>query len=185
MSWIRIIDEENATGDLERAYQVIKAQRGKISNIMRVQSLNPKVMLKHMELYLALMFETSGLNREERELLGVVVSRANRCEYCVKHHAMALNHYWKNGEKTEKLASDFESIDLSKRQHQMLKYAKKLAIAAHQVTREDIEVLRENGFDDRDILNINLITSYFCCVNRIVLGLGVEYTKSEVAGYRY
>jgi uncharacterized peroxidase-related enzyme len=185
MSWIRVIDEENATGDLKKAYQEIKAKRGKTSNIMRVHSLNPKAMLKHMELYLALMFETAELSREERELLGVVVSCANRCEYCVKHHAIALNHYWKDEERTDKLASDFESVDLSGRQYHMLRYARKLAVSPHEVTHEDLQALRDNGYDDPEILNINLVTGYFCFVNRIVLGLGVESTGDESGGYIY
>ena len=185
MAWIRVIREEEATGDLQKAYEEIKAKRGKISNIMRVHSLNPKAMLKHMEMYLALMFDDSGLSREEREMLGVVVSRANRCEYCVKHHAIALDHYWKDEGKTDKLANDFESVDLPTRHCHMLKYAYKLALTPHAVTHEDIQALRENGFTDHEILNIDLITGYFCFVNRIVLGLGVSFTADEVAGYKY
>lgn len=185
MSWIRVVDEGDATGDLKKAYEDIREKRGKISNIMRVHSLNPKAMQKHMELYLTLMFETSGLSREERELLGVVVSSANRCEYCVNHHATALNHYWKDEEKTGKLASDFESVHLPGRQLQMLRYAHKLAVSPDEVTHEDLQALRENGFIDHEILNINLITSYFCFVNRIILGLGVHFTADEVLGYKY
>ena len=185
MSWIRVIEEDSATGDLKKAYEEVREKRGKISNIMRVHSLIPKAMLTHMELYLALMFEKSGLSREERELLGVVVSRANRCEYSVKHHAIALNHYWKDEEKTDKLASDFKSVDLPSRQFQMLKYARKLTVSPGDVTHEDLQALRDNGLEDHEILNINLITGYFCFVNRIVLGLGVDFTADEVAGYKY
>lgn len=185
MSWIRVIDEGDATGDLKKAYEDIREKRGKISNIMRAHSLNPKAMQKHMELYLTLMFETSGLSREERELLGVVVSSANRCEYCVNHHVTALNHYWKDKEKTDKLASDFESVHLPGRQLQMLRYARKLTVSPDEVTHEDLQALRENGFIDHEILNINLITSYFCFVNRIILGLGVHFTADEVLGYKY
>jgi uncharacterized peroxidase-related enzyme len=185
MPWIRVIGEEDATGDLKKVYEEIQAKRGKISNIMRVHSLSPKIMLKHMGLYLALMFESSGLSREEREMLGVVVSQANRCDYCVKHHAIALNHYWKDEEKTDKLASDFESVDLPGRQYHMLKYARKLAMTSHEVTQEDVQALRENGLNDSEILNVNLIAGYFCFVNRIVLGLGVESTADESEGYKY
>jgi len=39
------------------------------------------------------------------------------------------------------------------------------------------------GLDDRDILDLTLITGYFNFVNRLVLGLGVEYTDEEMAGY--
>jgi len=50
--------------------------------------------------------------------------------------------------------------------------------------REDIDALRDAGYSDVDILNINLIMSYFNFVNRIALGLGVEYSSEEVRGYK-
>jgi hypothetical protein len=45
--------------------------------------------------------------------------------------------------------------------------------------------MRKVGLTDAGILNINLITSYFCFVNRIVLGLGVDSTADEAGGYKY
>ncbi|MGM0510932.1 MAG: peroxidase-related enzyme, partial [Thermoplasmatota archaeon] len=41
------------------------------------------------------------------------------------------------------------------------------------------------GFGDDDILNIDLVASYFNFVNRIALGLGVEFLPEEVKGYDY
>lgn len=51
--------------------------------------------------------------------------------------------------------------------------------------RHHSEALRQVGFADEDILDINLIASYFNFVNRIADGLGVEFTPEEVQGYRY
>lgn len=185
MVWIKVIDENEAVGDLKEAYEVIREKRGKVSNVMRVHSLNPEAMQKHLELYVTLMFGASGLSREDRELIGVVVSNLNSCDYCVRHHATALNHYWKNDGKIATLLSDFKAVDLSDRQRKMLFYVHKLAVSPGETFREDVQVLREIGFTDEDILNINLITSYFCLVNRIVLGLGVDFTASETEGYKY
>lgn len=43
-----------------------------------------------------------------------------------------------------------------------------------EVTKDDIEVLRESGFEDGEILEINQVVSYFNYANRTVLGLGVH-----------
>ncbi|KPL14689.1 peroxidase [candidate division WOR_3 bacterium SM1_77] len=185
MTWIEVIDEKSAKGDLLKVYKYIKEKRGKISNIMRVHSLNPSAMQKHLDLYVTLMFGASGLSREERELIGVVVSNLNGCDYCVRHHATALNHYWKNEEKIVTLLSDFKAVDLSDRQRKMLVYVHKLTLSPGETFRQDVQVLQEIGFTDEDILNISLITSYFCFVNRIVLGLGIESTADESRGYKY
>ncbi|QXD13835.1 hypothetical protein GQ464_010165 [Rhodocaloribacter litoris] len=53
------------------------------------------------------------------------------------------------------------------------------------MTEADVAALREAGFSDRDILDINLIVSYFNFVNRIASGLGVDFSPEEAGGYRY
>lgn len=52
------------------------------------------------------------------------------------------------------------------------------------MTRSDIDSLRVAGFDEQEILEITLIAAYFNFVNRIALGLGVEFSDEEVNGYR-
>jgi uncharacterized peroxidase-related enzyme len=95
MSWIRIIHEDEAEGKLAEAYARIAERRGKVANIMRVQSLAPDAMEAHMELYMHLLFGRGGLSRAEREMIAVVVSIANGCEYCSLHHAVALEAWWR------------------------------------------------------------------------------------------
>ena len=77
MAWIETVHEDAAEGDLKSVYDSIEAARGRLSNIMRVHSLNPEAMRTHMDLYLAVMFGRSGLKRDERELLATVVSATN------------------------------------------------------------------------------------------------------------
>jgi uncharacterized peroxidase-related enzyme len=175
---------EETDGELEEIYSKIRHNRGKIANIMNVQSLNPRALLAHHDLYVALMFGRSGLSREEREMLGVLVSALNDCDYCIRHHAEALNHYWKDTDKIVKFGNDFGSVDLSGRERVMLEYARKLTTNTDSVNEKDPEALRAEGFSDGDILNIALITAYFNFVNRIALGLGVECTDEEVRGYK-
>jgi uncharacterized peroxidase-related enzyme len=185
MAWITVIEENEATAELDSAYSALKGKRGKLANIMKVHSLNPRAMQTHMDLYLTLMFAPSGLTREERELIAVVVSAANSCDYCVHHHAEALNHYWKDREKIARVIEDFHSAELPDKAVIMLSYAVKLTQKPEAMNQDDVEALRSAGFVDEDILNINLITSYFNFVNRIALGLGVGFSEEEMTGYRY
>ncbi len=185
VSWIHVVPVEAAEGKLKEVYDMLQKQRGKISNIMAVQSLNPHAMAAHLELYLALMFRRSGLKRPEREMIAVVVSAANNCEYCVAHHAAALNFYWKDNAKIQKFIDDFHSVPLDARQHAMLTYALKLTQTPGHITERDLEPLRAVGFSDQDILDIAMITGYFNFVNRIANGLGVAFSEDEVGGYRY
>ena len=56
----------------------------------------------------------------------------------------------------------------------MLDYAAKLTLTPAQMTEADLEELRAVGFDDRAILDIAQIVSYFAYVNRMADGLGVS-----------
>lgn len=185
MPWIQVIEKDEASEKLKEIYNEISGKRGKLSNIMKVQSLNPEAMKKHMELYLTLMFCPSGLSREDRELIAVVVSSLNNCDYCVNHHAKALNYYWKDDKKIQSLIENYKSIDISEKKRNMLDYVYKLTTKPSEASKKDIKVLKDYGFYDEDILNINLITCYFNFVNRIALGLGVEFSRDEISGYKY
>lgn len=55
----------------------------------------------------------------------------------------------------------------------MLDYVVKLTKDATKVWRDDIEALRKAGFDDRGILQITLIASWFNYINRVADALGV------------
>lgn len=50
----------------------------------------------------------------------------------------------------------------------------KLTRTPGSVSREDVDALREAGFDDRMIHDAAAVTGYFAFVNRLADGLGVE-----------
>ena len=56
----------------------------------------------------------------------------------------------------------------------MLTYAEKLTLEPWHMVENDVVLLRNKGFSDTDILDINQITGYYAYVNRLADGLGVE-----------
>ena len=81
MPHIRLIDPDDATGELAEQYEAAVARAGKVYNIVRSMSPNPEVLNRSMELYKAIMFGPSPLSRQDRELLATVVSATNECYY--------------------------------------------------------------------------------------------------------
>jgi uncharacterized peroxidase-related enzyme len=185
MPYIRQINEDEAEGKLKEYYESLIKSRGKLSNIMKIHSLNPGSMMAHMDLYLKIMFGKAALKRDENELIAVAVSSANKCDYCMNHHGEALNFYWKDSERVKLVAGDYTKAGLNQRQTKMVEHAIKLTKNPYNVHEEDIQELRNAGLTDEEILSVNLVTSYFSFVNRIALGLGVEFSEEEVKGYKY
>jgi alkylhydroperoxidase family enzyme len=82
IAWIEVIPEEQAEGELERAYKRSADQKsGNVDNIMKIHSLHPQSLIDHLHLYKTLMHGDSPLSKAQREMIGVVVSAINRCEY--------------------------------------------------------------------------------------------------------
>jgi uncharacterized peroxidase-related enzyme len=185
MQFIKVINENEASGELKKVYEQIGSARGKLSNIMKIHSLMPDTMIKHLELYLSIMFSKTNLSREEKEILAVVVSKNNNCDYCVNHHAEALNHYWKNSERLKNFILTLDDPAFSEKFRLAVNHTSQLTDNPSAVKKEDIYELKKSGWTDEDILGINLIISYFNFVNRIALGLGVEFSEDEIKGYKY
>lgn len=82
VAWIETVAEEAASGQLQRAYRrAADPKSGQVDHIMKIHSLNPASLLDHQHLYKTLMYGESPLSRAQREMIGVVVSAINRCEY--------------------------------------------------------------------------------------------------------
>lgn len=71
------------------------------------------------------------------------------------------------------LRRDYREAPLVPADRAMLDYAAKLTRDPAAVTPDDVDCLRAAGFDDRGILQINLIASWFNYINRVADGLGV------------
>ena len=71
------------------------------------------------------------------------------------------------------LEKDYTKAPISAQERVMLDYVVKLTKDATKVQRDDIEGLRNAGFDDRGILQITLIASWFNYINRVADALGV------------
>ena len=78
-----------------------------------------------------------------------------------------------NEEMVEALRKDFRSAPISEQDKAMLEYVVKLTRDATQCSPEDHAKLRAVGFDDRGILQITLIASWFNYINRVADALGV------------
>jgi uncharacterized peroxidase-related enzyme len=74
----------------------------------------------------------------------------------------------------ESFKRDWRSVDLEASEQAMLDYVEALTVSPPRPELAQVERLRELGFDDQAIFEINQIAGFFAWVNRTVAGLGVE-----------
>jgi uncharacterized peroxidase-related enzyme len=78
-----------------------------------------------------------------------------------------------NEELIEALKRDYTVAPITEQERVMLDYVVKLTKDATKVQKHDHERLRAVGFDDKAILQITLIASWFNYINRVADALGV------------
>jgi uncharacterized peroxidase-related enzyme len=74
----------------------------------------------------------------------------------------------------EQLKVDWRQADLSHADRAMLGYVEKLTLRPWNMVEDDVITLRQAGFSDAAILDINQVTAYYAYVNRLADGLGVK-----------
>ncbi|CAN5213706.1 peroxidase-related enzyme [soil metagenome] len=185
MPHIHTISYDQADHQLKEVYDQIIKSRGKLADVHKIQSLNPDALVTHMALYMSIMFGNSPLKRYQREMMAVVVSAVNKCEYCINHHEQALLAYWKDEVRTGHLQGDRRKADLTKPDELLCELAEKLTKTPGEDYTALTGSLKEEEFTDRAILDAVQVIAYFNFVNRLVLGLGVTHTDDEMKGYKY
>ena len=179
MTWIATIAPEAAEGHLKKTYERVKDPDGQIDNILGAHSLRPHTLEGHMALYKSVLHHAGNkVSRRLLEAIGIYVSHLNGCAYCVEHHYAGLCRLLDEKERGptirralegERPGQAFSGPALA-----ALEYAARLTGDPASIGEADIEALRQAGFSDGDILEINQVTAYFAYANRTVLGLGIS-----------
>ncbi len=186
-AWIRMISDEDANDTLKEALDLARTPHGTVDNVMRVHSLRPSTMNGHVVLYRACLHDASNtVPMWFQEVISSYVSTLNDCPYSYANHWANARHLIGDDERadaveaalqTRKPEAAFDGAQLA-----ALHYAEKLTCAPGNMIEDDVAALRDAGWDDGAILEINQIICYFNYANRLLNGLGVT-TAGDVVGY--
>ncbi len=88
-------------------------------------------------------------------------------------HGEVLRQLTNDDKLVEGIKEDYTRLDVTPAERAMLNYAVKLTVAPSSVGREDVEGLRRQGFDDRDILDIIYVVCLFNFNDRLADATGL------------
>ncbi len=187
MAWIKTIPYSESSGRLRNLYDRVKGPNNNVDNIMMAHSLRPHTMEGHMAIYkYVLHHKNNTIPKWFLETLGVWVSHLNNCSYCLDHHFAGLKRLLADDQRSQSIKTAIEENNipiapLDEKQKLAMSYAKILNDSPSSLTRRNITDLRNAGFEDGEILEINQVCAYFSYANRTVLGLGCS-TAGDIIG---
>ena len=174
MAFIKLFKFQESTGLLKKEYEKGIRRAGRIWNILTIQSQTPEILRDSMRLYNSTMFGNLEISRFDRELLAVITSISNECEYWIRAHLYDLRSETKDQKLVDEIADSWKKSSLTKEQKTLCLFAEKLTLTPGKVTKKDYKNLRNNNFNDKAISEIVQVISYFNYINRVADGLGLE-----------
>ena len=154
--------------------EIVQQKLGFIPNVLAAFAKFPKQFEGFTKLYNALMLGESGLTKLEREMIAVTVSSENHCFYCLVAHGSAVRELSNDPQLGERIAANFRSAELPKKQEELLNFTKKLTKDPSEIDENDRKKLRDVGYKDRDIWDISAIVGLFNMTNRLASATEME-----------
>lgn len=186
MSWISSTTPADAPDLLRGIYERIRSQSsaGRVAHVWQSQGRDPVSLAATFELYRALMDDPAPMTGAQAELIALVVSATNGCAYCVAHLGPRVAKALGDEALARAVARDYREANLAARDRVLLDAAVALTCEPCERKQEDVERLREYGFDDGAVLKLTEIAAFYNLVNRIVCGLGVTL-EADVAPWEF
>ncbi|WP_321472838.1 carboxymuconolactone decarboxylase family protein [uncultured Paludibaculum sp.] len=161
MSRITAVDP-NAASKAKELLDAVKAQLGRVPNMMKVMAQSPAALGGMLSLSSALAGGT--LKPELREQIAIAVSQANSCEYCLSAHT-AMGKL--RGLPPEELAAARNGDSADPKAQAALQFALAIVAERGRVTDGAFTDIREAGYSDEEIAEIvanvalMIFTNYF------------------------
>ena len=148
-------------------------QNGFVNNLFKVLPLNAAQYKGFLDFKYSLFNEEiCYLSTADKEMIGLVVSSTNNCSYCLTTHSDILRGLTKNPGWVDQLTYNYRSAKLTDKQRALCDYAYRTTRYPNEITTKEVDLLREAGFNDHEVLEAAFTVGFFNYTNRWVSTIG-------------
>jgi uncharacterized peroxidase-related enzyme len=173
---IPIVEEQAATGAVAEAYADYRTRFGRdqVPGILKCFATHPPLLEQMIALASTLLFTESHLSRKVKEMIATYISALNACPYCLDSHASFLRTQGGSDELLQALSkANLEVASLTLKERRMLDFVGKVTIESHKISSDDIDLMKDVGWDQQEIAEAVHITALFACFNRVANAFGL------------
>ena len=171
--WIEIAPQEEATGDLRRAYDKILTTRGQVPEIRAVMAGEPLVVEGMAYFYPDNNYACRSIDRRLAEMIAVVAAVANGSKFGGLAHARQFANITGDQQMADAILSDYTHAGLPANELVLMDYVWKLSRTPGAMTEADLDRLRSAGWTDPQIVATIHVTSFFAYMNRVAEAFGL------------
>lgn len=171
MTWVRTVDDGEATGPLKDRYAADLEKFGFVLEVTKAMSARPELTLAY-DVFTLSIWGTDGLSVRERRLIHLLVADRLQSTYCALFYAAATERDLGGSDQIRAFVADYHRAGLSDREIAVLEYAE--AVAGGHAREEHVARLREVGLDDAAIVDVAVTAAVRVFGCRVLDGLGVE-----------
>jgi len=162
---------EEATPEQLDALQVTPSNT-KVSAYVLTLAHDVEVLKVRSPLFNAILYDTGGMRRAERELSAVAASMVNHCIYCAAVHADRHATLENDTGVMDGLFANGPKAPLAARDRAIFDFAHALAQTPPTATAAHVRAARDAGLDATEILDLILSSALFGWANRLMHVLG-------------
>lgn len=145
---------ENAPPAARALLEKARERLGFVPNMYEVMANSPGVLDTYLEGYAAFRND-SGFTPPEQEVVFLVISEENRCEYCVSAHSMLAEKKSKLDAAVTEAIRNGEPIS-DARLAELARFTRTMVTTRGLPLRADVEAFLAAGYEERHILEVVL-----------------------------
>jgi uncharacterized peroxidase-related enzyme len=174
MGRIRALAKDEASPDLQATFEEISATFGRVPTLFGVTAHFPSLLKLNWERYKALMLAGS-LSRKVKEVIALLISKDNGCQYCIKAHTHALKVIGVPDSELDVIYNEqIERAELSTKEIHLITLARTANLAPKSISDSVFQRLQEAGAQEHEIVEALAVMELFVGFNKFLDVLSIE-----------
>ncbi|MDD2358391.1 MAG: carboxymuconolactone decarboxylase family protein [Thiovulaceae bacterium] len=177
MAHIELPELQQMSPKIQEKAKPILEKTGQLGEIFKLIALDEKIYFATDMMVQKYLLDETTLSYEVKEAIALLVSQENGCKMCIDVHKTIAKVLGLTEERIEQILEGVDSIKTTENEKALLNFCIKASKKDnYKIRKEEIDALKEFGYNDVQILEAVAITGYFNYINTLsnVFGLGQD-----------
>lgn len=176
MARIALISSDRTSPEAEQVLNEIGQAMGRIPNLFRTYAHHPPLLRANWQKLKAVMMEGS-LPRRLKEVIALLVSQDNACDYCIQAHSGTLKSLAVGDDELSAIRDGrLEEAGFGDKERALVALMRKANLTPHGVSDDDFRAARDAGASDAELVEAYGVMEAFAAFNRFLDSVEVSFT---------